>query len=124
MGTRAKEHDVRAIIDIDEDITNIQPFIKTANILVTEHLGTSTLSDDHLKQIEIWLSAHFIAIRDPRVKQTKIGDAQDTYQGTIGIGKALDATYYGQQVKILDTTGTLQNVGKTPAILTSLEPDS
>ena len=88
----------------------MEAFITPANLIVTEHLGESDLSDAYLKEIERWLSAHFAAVYDKRRSAEKLGDASDTFDGKTGLG--LDYTSYGQQVKILDPTGTLAGIGK------------
>jgi len=107
---RVTEAEVQAIIDYDPAIADITPFITAANALVNEKFAGSGVSAALLKEIERWLSAHYIAIRDPRLRNEKIGDASVTYQGKEGM--YLDATQYGQQAKTLDPTGTLANIGK------------
>ena len=113
MSARVTDAEVREIIDIDTSITNITPFITIANLMVTEKLGDSGLSAEMLKEIERWLAAHFVAMRDPRVKSESIGGITTSYQGTTGEG--LKSTLYGQQAILMDTTGTLANVGMKKA---------
>ena len=88
--------------------TEILPFLSTANALVTAHLGSSGLSDALLEEIEKYLAAHFASIRSKYGIRTKIGEA-DTWTGYKG-GPGLDATPYGETAKMLDTTGTLENL--------------
>ena len=108
MANRVSDSEVKEIIDTDTD--DIAPFIKVANILVTAKLGGQGLSDDQLKEIERWLAAHFVSMRDPRIMSEKTGEASVTYYGKSGLG--LDGSQYGQTVKILDTTGILSSIGK------------
>ena len=89
--------------------------LTTVTLLVTKHLVGEGLSDALLKEIERWLSAHFIAVRDPRRKSEKLGDASEAYFGNADMG--LDFTPYGQQVKVLDSTGILAGLGKQKMIL-------
>lgn len=110
---RVTDAEVREIIDIDPLITNIAPFITIANLMVTDKLGASGLSAEMLKEIERWLAAHFVAMRDPRVKSESIGGITTSYQGTTGEG--LKSTLYGQQAVLMDTTGTLANLGMKKA---------
>ena len=91
---------------IDTDLETLTPFIDAASQLVD---GISGLGAATLKEIERWLAAHFIAIRDQRTVKDAVGDSSHTYGGKTGMG--LDATLYGQQVKLLDTTGYLVSVG-------------
>jgi hypothetical protein len=112
---RVTEAEVQAIIDYDPAITDITPFITAANLLITQKFSGSGVSAELLKEMERWLAAHYIAIRDPRLRNEKIGDAAVTYQGQEGM--YLDATLYGQQVKTLDPTGTMANLGKRGMII-------
>jgi len=106
---RVSQNEVRAIID--SDVVDLLPFIAIADELTTEKLSGKGLSTTLLKEITRWLSAHFVAIRDPRTTEEKTGEAAAKFfLGKVGTG--LDATPYGQQVKILDVTGTLNSMGK------------
>lgn len=93
----------------------INAAINTAHHLVDAKLASSGLGTDLLTDIELWLSAHFVAIRDPRSKSESIGDYSTTYQGNTDMG--LNATTYGQQAIALDYTGTLASMGLKKATL-------
>ena len=105
---RVSECDVQAIIETN--IENLRPFIVSADTMVTEYLSSSGLSDALLKEITKWLAAHMVASVDRREKSESFGDASRSFDGQTGMG--LDATMYGQQAKLLDTTGTLATIGK------------
>jgi len=125
MALRTNGADVKKIIDTTQTASEIEDaFIPPANLLVTQALGSNTDISSALKtEIEKWLSAHFVAIRDPRIQQEKMGDATDTYRGTIGANaKGLEATYYGQQAIALDPTGSIANLGKAPAKIMQINP--
>lgn len=111
MSTRATEAEVKEIIDTDITVGQVTPFLKAANLLVTNVLTDQEYSADLLKEIERWLAAHFVAIRDPRTTKEKIGQAEDTYQGKFGEG--LSGTSYGQQVMLLDYKGVLAELSAT-----------
>ena len=116
MTVRVTATEVKQILDTDLTDPVIEVFINAANLTVTDALGSSTvLSSDQLKEIERWLTAHLIAsTRDPQAESEKTGAASIKYQGRTAMG--LDATFYGQQVKILDTSGVLVgSVGKRKA---------
>ena len=118
---RTTSGDVSAIIDTD---VSIEPFITTANLLVTQKLGNSTLSAAMLEQIEKYLAAHFVAIRDPRTTQEDRGDASASFEGKNQSGMGLKSTQYGQTVIDLDTTGTFANLGqKAPVFQVMSEED-
>jgi hypothetical protein len=109
MAIRNTDVDIRAIISTDLTDEQITPFIITANALVDEILLSEGFGDTLLKQIECWLAAHFVAIRDPRAERQKVGDVDVKYYGKSGLG--LDATPYGQQVKVLDYSGKMSSLG-------------
>lgn len=104
-------------------VTTIEttPFIATASLIVDENLEGQGLSDARLKQIELYLSAHLACTMDPRLTSESTGDASNTYQTASAGGKGLDATTYGQQVKMLDTTGLLASIEKPRASLYTIK---
>ena len=68
---RATEAEVKEIIETDRTDEQVTPFLKAANLLVTDVLTGLGYSDDLLKEIERWLAAHFVAIRDPRMTKER-----------------------------------------------------
>ena len=87
---RTNATNVKSIIEVDASIivsdSDLDPFISTANELVTE-MCTGTVNGPktaytatRLELIERWLSAHFYAVRDPRVKNEKAGSVGVAYQ--------------------------------------------
>lgn len=109
MAQRVSDVDVKAIIDTSVDT---QPFIVMASLLVNRHLGSQGLDYALLRELERWLAAHFVCIRDPRYVQVKTeGDAFTYEHGKMGQG--LSATSYGQQVIALDPTGILAQTTMT-----------
>lgn len=122
MANRTTALEVKQILDTDLSDNIVKAFINTANTIVSSTLGSdTTLSATQLKEIEKWLTAHLLA--STRVRQSqkdKAGDGEVTYAGKTEMG--LDGTTYGQQVKILDTTGKLaQKLGKKSATITAVE---
>lgn len=115
MAARATEPMVKEIIDTDLTNEEITPFLAAANTMVTDLLLSESYGVTTLKEIERWLAAHFVAVRDPQITQEKTADAQATYEGKTGMG--LNSTRYGQQAMLLDHHGILARVasGKRPA---------
>lgn len=107
MAPRVTDADVKSILDTKIDTT---PFITTANVMVDEMLAGAGYSDGRLFQIELWLSAHFACMMDPREADVQAG-ASATFEGKTEMG--LDWSRYGQQVKVLDTAGILATALKT-----------
>lgn len=120
MAYRTTDRKVKEIISTT---INTTPFIKAANVIIANHLTGKGLSTDSLELIELWLAAHLVAIRDPKLKQQSIGSATDIKD--VGpLGKGLQSTHWGQQVILFDTTGTLVSMGKRLASFESLASDS
>jgi hypothetical protein len=123
MATRVTGEEVLEIMpDCELSQTDILPFIEVANLIVTEKLGSSSYSAARLKEIERWLSAHFISVADPMVKSEKISDAAFTYH-VADLGKNLKSTLYGQQACLLDTTGALDKIGKKICVFENIDDD-
>lgn len=116
MSARTTAALVRLIIDTSLSDDQVNTFIAPANLLVTAHCADKGMSAELLAEIERWLAAHFLSVRDQRVAARSIGDVSFTYQGETGLG--LDATSYGQQVKLLDTSGRLASAGLKQASVT------
>lgn len=104
--SRVTVAEVKAIIDVEDD-RDVSPFIELATLLVDENLASAGLSAARLKQIELYLSAHYTAVTVERgaLSVSKLGDALETYKGDYTQG--LNLTRYGQQAITLDTSGTL-----------------
>lgn len=113
MANRVTVAEVKEIIETVASDAAIGAHITAANLIVTRNLAGSDLGDDTLKEIERWLAAHFVAVQDMRKKSESIGDSSETNMGNAGMG--LDFTPYGQQVKLLDATGTLATIGQKRA---------
>ena len=107
---RVTDAEVREIIEIDSSITDLTPFITPANLIVTKECTDSSLDAAQLKEIERWLAAHFVAIRDMRSAREQAGQVSIGYQWKLGLN--LQVTMYGQQAIMLDTSGALANLNK------------
>lgn len=106
MDYRITADEVSEIIDTAQSTDTIYACIAAANSIVTSMLGASALVEVQLREIERWLAAHFLACsRERQLKVETVGQAKQEFLGKADMG--LDATLYGQQVKLLDTTGIL-----------------
>ena len=108
MAPRVTDLEVFEIITTT--LTDIDVFINTANMLVNGYLSDASLTDEVLKEIERYLSAHVLSVNDQRVKSEKVDVLSTTYTGTFGMG--LNMTQYGQMTILLDTSGTLGRIAK------------
>jgi len=104
---RTSEQEVKAIIDTALTKEEVTPFVRAANLYVTNVLSGAGYDADTLKEIECWLAAHFVAIRDPRISQEAIGDVSASYDGKTGMG--LNSTRYGQGAMTLDHLNILKS---------------
>lgn len=92
---------------------NLDPYIDSANELVTEVCASQLAADGvtafystaRLELIERWLAAHFYTIFDPRSASEKVSVITQRLQGKIDLG--LDSSLYGQNAMRLDTKGGL-----------------
>jgi len=109
MANRVSSSDVDEIMEEDYSSTDLEVFIIPANLIVTDRCSDSGYSAAHLKELERWLSAHFVAIskKTNRIAAEKIDIASVTYMAMSTGESALDMTPYGRQVKLLDTAGNL-----------------
>jgi len=110
MAYRATEIEVKEIIDTTLTEEQVTPFLRAANRLVTDLLTNENYNAATLREIERWLAAHFVAVRDPRVSKEKIGDADATYHGKSDMG--LNFSPYGQQVMVLEHKGLIAAAAK------------
>lgn len=100
---------VATIIEVDDTI-DLDAFIDTAHELVEELCTDSGYTTTRLELIERWLSAHFYAIRDARIKLERAGPVAAHYQHELGLNLA--DTMYGQQAMLIDTAGSLAALSK------------
>lgn len=104
----------------------IDVYITGANLVVDQMLTDSGLSDAILTEIERWYTAHLIASTNYRLPaREKLGDAEIEYGSKVEyVGKGYDrlsATPYGQMVLDLDSTGTMNRVGKRGARIFAIQ---
>lgn len=137
MSNRATGTEVKQILVTALTGTQLDPFITVANLIVTSKLGDSGLGDSLLKEVERWLSAHFIYVSNPSYSSTaknargavlaeRIGDTSISYSDISQTVKNLNlsllsSTVYGQQAIAIDLTGTLANLGKRKAHINVLD---
>lgn len=103
---RVTEEQVRGVTGDGEEVDASQA-IEVATLIVTEELGNSDLSEDRLKQVELYLAAHFqtLATREGPLAAQTVGETSERYHNIYAAG--LRSTRFGQQVILLDTTGAM-----------------
>ena len=98
------------------DITELDSYIITASLLVDESLLTAGYSEARLKQIELYLAAHFavLGLDGGQIKSEKLGDASIAIAGKFETGLAL--TRFGQQAMFMDTAGVLRKLDASKGV--------
>lgn len=116
MAIRTKTEDVKRLINTSLDDSDTFIPIQVASRLVDDLLVGKGMTAGRLQDIELYLAAHFVAVRDQdagQLTRLTVGDTDATYGGDLG--QALSFTRYGQQALALDISGTLASVGKVRA---------
>ncbi len=104
--------EVRAVIDTVPDSVDLATFIETANLIITEQITDATISAARLRQIELYLSAHFVAITRERggLTSDETGESKAEFSDVYEAGFAL--TRFGQAAMQLDTSGVLKAINE------------
>lgn len=92
---------------------SLSPYIDAAYSLVNRVVVCAAkknivISDEDLELIERWLAAHFYAVSDKPYSSRSTLGASGSFQGQTAMH--LDATLYGQQAKLIDYSGCLENI--------------
>lgn len=103
---RVTATEVRAIMG-EPDSAIVDPHISVATVLVDDTLLDQGLSDPTLKNIELYLSAHFalLTLENGPLAKKMVGEANEGYHNVYKGGLA--STRFGQQALLLDSTGLL-----------------
>ena len=96
---------------IDTKVANLAPFIAIATLVVDNNLLEAGLSDDTLKQIELFLACHYVSLREPTIASERIGDSNVVHYRPGVKGSNLMSSDFGQTAIQLDTSGVLRNLG-------------
>ena len=121
---RVSENEVKRIMDTTLAVDALAPFVTAAHNLIDDVLDGQGYSIAQLRDIEMWLAAHFAAVKDPLIEQEKTGDTTTKYQRKVGDG--LNSTEYGRRVMLLEHRGILAGlaVSKGSATIEHItEPD-
>lgn len=112
MAIRATDADVLELMQGAAG-TVYTSYIATANLIVEEDLVGNGLTEARLKQIEIYLAAHFATLAKEKggIVRTSMGESAETYHDLNSRFQSYTSTRFGQQAIALDTTGTLVNQG-------------
>lgn len=114
---RTSSEKVAELITTSRDV---DLFINSANRLVTELLVGEGLSDERLADIELWISAHLVALVEEGggILKRKTGQSSIEFN-PLRTAEGLGSTRFGGMALTLDTTGTLTNLAKTKSKFTA-----
>jgi len=112
--SRVTPTEVIALVATKLSDTIVQVWINAANTIVTEN--QDCISASKLTQVELYLSAHFVAMLDPSkrgaVTSEAIPDFKTTYASSVAMSKELiNSTVWGQTANML-SGGCLASVSK------------
>lgn len=107
-----KPDDVLGVGDFSLNPEEITPFIDIAEVVVEDNLLGKGLSDKVLNKIWLYLSAHFTALKDQQIEQSRVLDSSYQYEGRTEMG--FNFTRFGQTAMLLDTTNTLNKLNNPP----------
>lgn len=110
MANRVTATQVKDVMGITLEDAVVTSYISAANAMIDGNLLDSNLGDTLLEQIELFLSAHFIAATRERMASKEGAEgAEITYIGKFA--DKLNSTPYGQIAIGLDSTGILASLG-------------
>ncbi len=86
--------------------------LQAAELLVTEDLAGSGLSESRLDQITLFLAAHFatLAVEKGGLTRQEIGESSESYRSGSESDRGFYLTRYGSQAVAFDSTGTLASI--------------
>jgi hypothetical protein len=92
---------------------SLEPFIKSANVIVNRVATCATarsltLTSDELELIETWLAAHLYVMADQNFSSKSTSGASASFQGQTGM--YLEASKYGQMAMTIDYSGCLRAI--------------
>lgn len=122
--SRVTPADVKVIIPTNLSDDAIRMWVTAANCIVSDNQDCINGSEETLSKIELYLSAHFLAMLNPAVggvkTKEKAEQLETTYATSENISKIIDSTVYGQTANALsggclgdtnDTRTTLFSIG-------------
>ena len=103
---------VRKLFPQDDPSLDVTQYVSDANVMVSELLGTSTLTPERQEMIARYYAAHLYLLgqQEGGIFEEKIGEASEKRGSTFTLGQGLRLTRWGQMVLALDTSGAFANV--------------
>lgn len=117
MAIRIDSDDVKQIYGTDLRTSEIDACIEAASPIVDSITTTDAspaLTAAELRNIEKYLAAHFVWLRDPKALREVLGESEAWHfpaSVTTAWSRGLGMTPYGSMAMMLDRTGTLARLG-------------
>lgn len=109
--SRVTPEEVKKLVDTDLDNCVIQVWIDSASCVV-DSISDCVGDNSKLTSIELYLSAHLVAMLDPEtrgyVTKEKTKDLETTYSDVSEVKNSIDNTIYGMTANML-SNGCLAN---------------
>lgn len=98
----------------DTDEPTMTMFVNAANLVVTEHLGPTTLTTPMKDLITLYLAGHFyvMSIEVGGITYVRAGQSEEKYKSYGYDAHGFMTSRFGQQACTLDNTGTLLILSK------------
>ena len=117
MAIRILNDQVRNCVYLSSKFTDpmIAQCIETANSLTDGPLADQNLTEATLTQIELYLAAHYCSLREPQIYEEEWGGRDSIAKekkSKAMVGMGLNATWFGQQAIMLDTSSTLAEISQ------------
>lgn len=116
--TRAEVLLICKEIDEDTPVDETTSFIGTAHAFLYDQLDGYGITLALMKQIELYLSAHFATLTYSTVSRRGMGPMAESFALKVDLG--FNATRYGQMAMSIDPTGRLADPRKKQVRMLSL----
>lgn len=119
--SRVTPEEVKKIVSTKLTDPVIQVWIDGAHSIV--NANADCIKDENLTQVELFLSAHFVGMLDPKIRgfvtRTKLDVFEKNYSNPVELKNSIDNTPYGTTANML-SDGCLTNTSNAVAKLFSM----
>lgn len=121
--SRVTPAEVKAIVETDLNDSIVQTWINGASSIVTANSTCMNDENSVLQQVELYLSAHFVAMLDPSTRgyitKDKLDKFETTYSSPMALNKIIDNTPYGTTANMI-SGGCLATINNRKATFLAL----
>lgn len=116
--SRVTPEEVKAVIATALADPIVQTWIDAANTIVNDNADCIGNDETKLTQVELYLSAHFVGMLDPKIRgfvtKTKLDVFEKTFSNPVTLKNNIDNTPYGTTANML-SGGCLANTSDKSA---------